>query len=165
MKRSIEYIFFYLKGSIDPYAYSDDKDIIKEFKKTRNMDKFIFKKILMNNDELHILSEINPGSLLMNYDFKVGDLVIRIPITMNEKLNIEGYGNRASMVDIYMTATKIPINIFTKEIQKVLRVLDYQWASNYDSKYVGYYSFTPDLFIIFCKYYGDLMNFTTERRK
>ena len=132
MKRSIEYIFFYLKGSIDPYAYSDDKDIIREFKKTRNMDKFIFKKILMNNDELHILSEINPGSLLMNYDFKVGDLIIRVPITMNEKLNIEAYGNRIVTLDIYMCAG-IPIELFKKEIQKDLKLIEYDDAFNFDS--------------------------------
>ena len=164
MKRSIEYIFFYLKGSIDPYAYSDDKDIIKEFKKTRNMDKFIFKKILMNNDELHILSEINPGSLLMNYDFKVGDLIIRVPITMNEKLNIEAYGNRIVTLDIYMCAG-IPIELFKKEIQKDLKLIEYDDAFNFDSDNKEYHIFTPDLFIIFCKYYGDLMNFTTERGK
>ena len=164
MKRSIEYIFFYLKGSIDPYAYSDDKDIIREFKKTRNMDKFIFKKILMNNYELHILSEINPGSLLMNYDFKVGDLIIRVPITMNEKLNIEGYGNRIVTLDIYMCAG-IPIELFKKEIQKDLKLIEYDDAFNFDSDNKEYHIFTPDLFIIFCKYYGDLMNFTTERRK
>ena len=164
MKRSIEYIFFYLKGSIDPYAYSDDKDIIREFKKTRNMDKFIFKKILMNNDELHILSEINPGSLLMNYDFKVGDLIIRVPITMNEKLNIEAYGNRIVTLDIYMCAG-IPIELFKKEIQKDLKLIEYDDAFNFDSDNKEYHIFTPDLFIIFCKYYGDLMNFTTERGK
>ena len=164
MKRSIEYIFFYLKGSIDPYAYSDDKDIIKEFKKTRNMDKFIFKKILMNNDELHILSEINPGSLLMNYDFKVGDLIIRVPITMNEKLNIEAYGNRIVTLDIYMCAG-IPIELFKKEIQKDLKLIEYDDAFNFDSDNKEYHIFTPDLFIIFCKYYGDLMNFTIERGK
>ena len=164
MKRSIEYIFFYLKGSIDPYAYSDDKDIIREFKKTRNMDKFIFKKILMNNDELHILSEINPGSLLMNYDFKVGDLIIRVPITMNEKLNSEAYGNRIVTLDIYMCAG-IPIELFKKEIQKDLKLIEYDDAFNFDSDNKEYHIFTPDLFIIFCKYYGDLMNFTTERRK
>ena len=164
MKRSIEYIFFYLNGSIDPYAYSDDKDIIKEFKKTRNMDKFIFKKILMNNDELHILSEINPGSLLMNYDFKVGDLIIRVPITMNEKLNIEAYGNRIVTLDIYMCAG-IPIELFKKEIQKDLKLIEYDDAFNFDSDNKEYHIFTPDLFIIFCKYYGDLMNFTTERGK
>ena len=116
----------------------------------------------MTSNDLHTLSEDEPGGLLLNYKFKIGDHVIKIPITTNEKLNIEGYGNRASVVDIYMAATKIPFNIFTKEIQKVLRLLEYQWASNYDSKYVGYYSFTPDLFMIFLKYYGNLMNICEE---
>ena len=162
MKKSVEYEFFYLDDDVNPYAYSGDKEILRLFKKTRKMNKFLTKKIVMTSNDLHTLSEDEPGGLLLNYKFKIGDHVIKIPITTNEKLNIEGYGNRASMVDIYMTATKIPSNIFTKEIQKVLRLLEYQWASNYDSKYVGYYSFTPDLFMIFLKYYGNLMNICEE---
>ena len=157
MKKGIEYEFFYLKGELTPYAYSDDKEIRKDFKKSRRMEKFIIKKYFLNSSDLHTLSDNDSGSMLLNYRFMIGDMYIEIPITMNEKLNIEGYGNRITMLDIYMKATP-NISIFKKEIQKALTILEYDKACNFDSNKSKYHIFTPDLFIIFMKYYGELVN-------
>lgn len=163
MKKEIEYTFFYLDGDTNPYAYSDDKKLLKVFKETRRMSKFMTKRFWMDSDNLKLLSDDNPGGLLMNYKFQIGDEFITLPITINEKLNIEGYGNRAAMTDIYIAATKIPTSIFTDEVRRYLRLIDYQWANNYDASYVIPNVFCPDFFMIFLKYYGELMNLSKER--
>ena len=72
MKKSVEYEFFYLDNDLNPYAYSGDKEILKLFKKTRKMSKFLTKKIIMTSNDLHTLSEDESGGLLLNYKVKIG---------------------------------------------------------------------------------------------
>lgn len=157
MEKEVEYEFFYLNSERNPYAYSGDKSIRKSFKDSRNMDKFISKKYYLTSSDLYNLSKDDAGSLLLNYDFLIGDMIIRIPITLNEKLNIEGYGNKITMLDIYLKAS-VDISVFNKETQQALRVVEYDRACNFGSKNPLYHTFTPDLFIIFMKYYGELIN-------
>lgn len=152
IKRS-DYTFFYLIGQKEPYAYSNDKDVIKSFRKTRNLEKFFIKKISCDNLSLSELNHESPGGLLINYKFHIGEIDVVIPITLNEKMNIEYIGNEVSLVYIHMYAC-IPMGIFTSEVRKALHCLDYDKTSQQSKKV---HEFTPDMLMIFYKHYGDLM--------
>lgn len=151
-----EYHFFYLEGSVDPYAYSNDRKVIKKFYNTRNMHKFFEKKILLNDQDLSDLNDEEPGGLLRDYHFKLtDDITLTIPITMNEKMEIESIGNKISLVYIHMYAS-IPMSIFTKDIQKALQNVEYDKTSQQD-KNANYHAFIPNFLLIFYKEFGDLM--------
>ena len=151
-KRS-DYTFFYLLGQREPYAYSNDKSVIKKFCKTRNNEKFFVKKIPCDNITLNELNHDSPGRLLVNYRFEISGETLIIPITLNEKMNIEFIGNQATLVYVHMYAS-LPLNIFNRDTKKALRYLDYDKTSEQTKEF---HEFTPDMLVIFYKYYGDLM--------
>lgn len=155
LKRN-EYYFFYVYGSINPYAYSNDPKIIKKFYGTRNMKKFIVKRKILDDQVLSELNDEEPGGLLTLYYFKLNDSMnLIIPITLNEKMTIESIGNKVSLLYLHLYAS-VPMSIFKKDTRNALKLVEYDKTSQ-QNKDGNYHEFIPNFLIIFYKEFGDLM--------
>ena len=149
----IKYYFIFLIENRKLYAYTDNKEIFENFKKTRDMNLFYVKKIMMTSKDIRVLFEEDYNyNILMNYKFKQNGVEIVFPITKLECQNIENYSNRIAYVDIY-THTEISPNIFKKDMQILLRNLGYYEAKEYyeDGKKTS--NILPDYLTSFLTFY------------
>jgi hypothetical protein len=165
MKRSIEerkikYVFYYLLTEDEVYAYADTKELSRGFEQTRDMERFYRKVVWLSSKDLERLHEEESGKRLLLYKFPINDGSLDFPITLLEKITIERAANQAAFIDIYRFA-ELPMEIFTEDVQKALRILEYDkahrgWVNGIDETT----RFEPDLLATFLKYYGLLMKLT-----
>lgn len=78
----------------DIYAYTNSKEILKQFKETRNMDKFYIKKESFTKEELNDLYKTHMHSNLEKYKVSFRDNCYHyheasIPITQWERMKID----------------------------------------------------------------------------
>lgn len=81
---------FYGSDMYDVYAFTDNKDIAKKFKSTRNMKIFFEKKIKLNREEMnnlirhHMISELKMYEGI-SIDKKHKSYYFELPLTLREK--------------------------------------------------------------------------------
>lgn len=108
------------------YAYTDDKEMKKNFMNTRDMSIFDVKKKRLSKNQVSCLATDFRDLSLVKYEFKIiKDIKITIPITMEEKSTIEGIGNIITLRDIYESATDINPVIFSGKSIDVLQSIGY----------------------------------------
>jgi hypothetical protein len=141
------------------YAYSDDNKLIKKFIKTRDMTKFVSKKVSMRPSDLEELHEsFDAGGMLLNYIFNQNGYEISLPVTRNEKMDFEGVGNKLAFVDIYTHAIINP-DIFKGKLRELLRVIEYDKAYHGWKKGISSNTaFQPDMLSIFLELHGDTID-------
>ncbi len=128
------YYMFYLKKTHSLYAFTNNKKISKQFKKNRNMKKFIFVKNDLNKDVEKEFLEIHLNKDIIIFEGKtLGKLYtlneFEIPITKKEHLIL--LQNRALYCneELYKSAWTNPL-IFKNKYFKLLIDIGYADLAN-----------------------------------
>ena len=155
------YWIFYLTKDHSIYAYTDNKKIAKQFKKERNMEKFICEKKELEKEEVHYLAEDENGGLLiermMRTKAKDGNLIeVPIVITKNEDYTIMNVGGGLVGNKIFITAWTNP-SVFQKEIRKALKIIKYTECYLMVSHGYDLNTLDTDDLGLFLRYYSDTM--------
>jgi len=133
------YIFYrkYDTGLVPSiYAYTMDKNIFEEFKKVRNMDKFIINKIDMSEDEAEEFERKYRRYLLgyryyETYDRSMIDGISNnlakrtVKIVSTEFEEEEVYSQFETMLALEFGKITLDVSVFNEEIKKALIDLGY----------------------------------------
>ena len=143
------------------YAYTDNIEFAKEFRKTRRKDMFIEKEIKCDREEFYKLSLKQPNSLLLQSNvmskndnaFKGFDI---IPIVMTK------FEEESLLFKADITFQKIIPLLFNDMIKvndemiKALNILGYWDFCNYYLNNTGIIDYHVDFFNLFLYFYGDM---------
>lgn len=147
----------YCSNSTSLYAYTDDKEIKRNFEKVRNMKMFHKEKVKLTKSQVSILTSMYRNLRLLEYRFLPH---ISFPITIDEKMMIEYIGNKIVNYDLYTSAFNINPEIFNKDIYELLK--DISYVDSYYYNETGVIGTTallkPNFLVIFIKNFGKTLN-------
>lgn len=154
-----KYHCFYRADTGELYAYTDDKVYAKIFRKTRDMGIFIYQEKMLTSLDLKDIHDEVPDALITIYTFDLSNNELYFPITLREKLTVEHTVQQTITASIYCATAGVPIEIFTKKIQKHLNILGYkdiyeEYSSGW-SKDLS--NIKPDYLKCFLTLFGDTM--------
>lgn len=166
--KTYKYYLYYVKKDNSLYAYTDNKEYRKRFKKFRNPEYFYEKKKTMTKQDINRLAYLNQGDILEKYFLETYDLenhqIIELPVIMtkNEYQSMANFTTQFFESDLFKLCW-FDIDLFEESFAKDLKRLNYHLYSEIiSSKKTGTETdaykklrkiVKPDYFRIFCKLY------------
>lgn len=140
MRTEFTYYIYYLKEDEEEtykiYAYTDEKNVMKEFDFTRDIENiFIKKKKKLNRNEVNILARDYQTNIIHLYEVKAYNYnkkefeTLILPMTHIENITLENMKSNLMLTQIYQSCWLNP-NVFKKDIQRVLKILRYKSLYN-----------------------------------
>lgn len=175
-----KYYFYYIKSDNDKpelYAYTDNKELAKEFEIQRNMEIFSRVKHKLTRKALNDLVKEYPELSLelvtgytKNNSYKSDSVEFHLVMTNVEKMSIISEYDNVINAKLWALTQNDP-RLFNKDIKKALSYIDYEYGyANYFSsnpelisRYYDYIcDYEMDLFGVFISIYGKLLKIGSE---
>lgn len=162
------FIYIYYENEYEFYAYTDQKEILKYFKRDRNMKKFKIEKKKISKEYVNYLAKEYKDLYLEIFSARTKNLEsdsytiekVKIAITQREKLTINNFAANLIFVKLWETIECEPY-VFKPNFLRSLTFIHYTEAYDYINTYespndiLSFYE--PDYIEIFINLYGDLL--------